>query len=91
MTSQTLLSLEERLGRVRFLLYGDAIESISDGSSNPSDTVALRLQKLERSMDALKARSGNVRQLIHLRKGAYRCAGPFPEAESRYRTTNKRT
>ena len=67
--SQTLLSLEERLRRIHFLLLGDGLEQDEGTAAERSDSpMAVRLQRLERGMETLSANSSVVQSLFRLRE-----------------------
>ena len=62
---QTLDALEQRLQRLRFLLYGDSPDVDTPHQSQP---IAARLHALEKSFDAVLAQNKNAHHLVKLRQ-----------------------
>jgi len=70
---QTLMALEQRLQRLAFLLHGDdaldtdqaapKIAPVTDPAS-----IASRLQKLEKSLQAVATQSSSASELLRLRE-----------------------
>lgn len=76
---QTLDALEERLRRVDFLLHGSDLEYPSAESTahevDGSQSIASRLQSLERSLQAVLSHSDSAAELLQLRKPSYQRLG----------------
>lgn len=71
---QTLDALEQRLRRIDFLLHGSSQDSIANDTavtpSESSQSIASRLQSLEKSLQAVISQSDSATELLQLRKSA---------------------
>ena len=73
--AETLDLLQQRLQRVQFLLYGDTADAAHTGSQEPSQptpqtpsqSVASRLQALQKSLNSILSDSQNAQHVVDLR------------------------